>query len=891
MRRAVLIIAAGGWAALAQGQAEPLSGPAADERVESFLAEHGLDDVLAAVHRKKLADGTNDEKKEAAEALGKIYGKQLAVVNDPAKRQLLEERCKDLLKLMPDVDGFELRITLAKTTYLKAEEIAERDRLRLAEPAEKAEAVRILEQVGPAFKDIAQRVHRKHQSVDAAADQAAEEKAEGLREQAMELRRLRSLAHYYAGWSDLYLATLTGKPVSAQTALEQFGWLLNAIENKAPTFDRLPLKNLKYEHVARSAMGVAMALAIKGSTLEATRWLDAVQAAEGVPPAVADQIFVRRLGVFAAGGQWGALEAALRDRKARSKDQRNFLSPGEARLVVVQAMEHLAKNPAPEGASDPARGAATIAMAELVGRGDLAQVLDLAKRYGASILGDAGFIPAYVKAVQAYEKVREEHKAAGGGDDPAKDAAIVRAYGEAAGRFARAAAETDAESFGPAKVRAVLLEGLCRFYAGEFAVAADRFEAVTKADAPDELRRDALWYAVLSLERAVQAGAASLTERRDKASILYITTYPATENAARLLVRRSGSGLLTEEKAVDILLAVPESSPVYGLSQRQAARLLYQKYRRSQGRERDAAALVFAGIAERVLAAESARSLADVSSAAGKEAAATAVLYARQLADALLSMTAPDPTRAEQALAALEKVALLHQVDMKPFEAELGYRRLQVAIARGDEAEAKRWIEKLGGENGEYPRAAQRLVYRRALDAWQATNRPAAAKQVVEHGRKVLAQFERDGTKLPDAGVAGVHEAVASAAAAVATAENDAAMRTLALSLDRAMLDAKIKTEAVLRRYARLSEAAGDEASAMSAWRDLSAALEPGGAAWCEARYEAIRLDAKANPAGAREALTQHHALYPSWGPEPWGGKLSDLARQLGVTPAAGGTP
>ena len=29
--------------------------------------------------------------------------------------------------------------------------------------------------------------------------------------------------------------------------------------------------------------------------------------------------------------------------------------------------------------------------------------------------------------------------------------------------------------------------------------------------------------------------------------------------------------------------------------------------------------------------------------------------------------------------------------------------------------------------------------------------------------------------------------------------------------------------------------------------------------------------------------LKQHHALYPSWGPEPWGSKLAELAKTLGV--------
>jgi hypothetical protein len=862
---------------------EPLSGPAADDRTIAFLADHGLDDVLAAMHRRKLAEGTVEEKRDAAEALGKIYAKQLAGENDPEKRKALETRCKELLHLMPDVDGFELRVSLAKTTYLKAEEIAERDRLRLATDEEKAEALRIFEQVGPAFKDVASRVHRKHEAVDRQADQAPEDKAEALREQLADLRRLRSLSRYYAGWTDLYIASMTGRSQSAQSALENFGWLLNAQENRAPNLERLPTSMLRYEHVARAAMGAAMALAAKGSPEEAVRWLDAIQYADGVPPAVLEQVGIRKLGIMAASGQWVQVEALLRAMQAKSADQRNFLAPASARLIVVQAMEYLATHQGTDFATRSARAAASIGMAELVARGDLAQVLDLAKRFGVSILGDSGFIPAYVRAVQGYEQVRDQHKAAGGSDEPAQDAAVLRGYLQSAEAFAKASAESDATTFGPARARAVLLEGLCRFYASEFSVAADRFEAVSKADAPDDLRRDALWYAVLSLERAVDKGKKDLTERRDNASILYITTYPSSENASRLLIRRSGTGLITEERAVDILLSVPEKSPTHGLAKRQAAKLLYQVYRRATGRSRDAAALRFASVAEQVLAAEAARSLEDVSTPAAKDAAATAVLYARQIADAMLSMTAPDATRAENALATLEKVALLHTIDLKPFEGELGYRKLQTALARGDDAGAAQWIEKLGGESGEYPKAARRLMYRRSLESWRASGRSATARQVVEHGQRVIELMERDGTKLPDATLAGVYDVVAEAAASVSESEKDTAMRSLALTMDKTLFAAKVRTEPSLRRYARTSEAAGDTLTALATWRELSSALDPGSVSWCEARYEALRLTSATDEAGAREALKQHQALYPSWGPEPWGSKLAELARTLGV--------
>lgn len=883
MKLALLMLIASAASFAAAMEPEPLAGPAADERTIAFLADHGLDDVLAAIHRRKLAEGTTEEKREAAEALGKIYAKQLASENDPEVRKVLETRCKDLLHLMPDVDGFELRVTLAKTTYLKAEEIAERERLRLATDEEKAEALRILEQVGPAFKDVANRVHRKHEAVDRQADQAPEDKAESLREQLAELRRLRSLARYYAGWTDLYIASMTGRTQSAQSALESFGWLLNAQENKAPNLERLPTSMLRYEHVSRAAMGAALALAAKGSPEEALRWLDAIQYGDSVPAAVVEQVAVRRLGIMAAGGQWVQIEALLREMKAKSADQRNFLAPTSARLVVVQAMEYLATHPTTDFATRSARAAASIGMAELVARGDLSQVLDLAKRFGVSILGDTGFIPAYVRAVQAYELVREQHKAVGNSDEPAQDPAVVRGYFQSAEAFAAAASQADAELFGPARARAVLLEGLCRFYASEFGVAADRFEAVSKADAPDDLRRDALWYAVLSLERAVDKGRKELSERRDNASILYITTYPSTENASRLLIRRSGTGLITEEKAVEILLSVPERSPTHALAKRQAAKLLYQVYRRATGRARDAAALRFTGIAEQVLAAEAARSLEDVSTPAAKDAAATAVLYARQIADAMLSMTAPDATRAENALATLEKVAVLHAIDLKPYEGELGYRKLQAALARGDEAAASKWVETLGGESGEYPKAARRLMYRRSLDSWRASGRAATARQVVEHGQRVLEQMQRDGAKLPDPALAGVYDVVAEAAAAISEADKDTAMRSLALSLDKTLFAANVRTEPSLRRYARTSEAAGDTLTALATWRELTSALEAGSAAWTEARYESIRLMAESDQAGAKDALVQHQALYPSWGPEPWGGKLAELARTLGV--------
>lgn len=884
-----LAITAGG-AAFAQG-VEPVSGDTADVRVVGYLSDRGLDEILAVYWRKKLNEGQGEQKAQAAEALGVLYARQLAAAADATTRKKVEERCKELLKLMPDTEAFELRINLAKTTYMRAEDIAERSRLRLATDEEKDEAVRILGEVGPTFKDIAIKAHRRVETLDKASQTARDDKLDEVKGKLDEARRLRSLSRYYAGWTDLYVATLTGKATAAQSALEQFGWILNAAENKPATLDRLPVSQFKLEHVARAAMGCALAMAAKGSTDEAIRWLDTIELADNVSKPVLDQVQLRRLGVLGEAGRWPQVEGFLTRRKTGNTET-DRLSPAAARMLIVQAQEFRAKNLGGDTVLASAARVGAGAMADLVAKGELGQVLDLAKRYGVDILGGEGFVAWYVKGVTSYESARDAHKAAASAagskesaEEPAVDAQLIAKYHVAGDLLGKSTVVEGASTFGEAYARARVLEGLCLYYEGSLTTAATKFKAVADSDVPAAMKQDALWYAVLSLERASDRSKdAKVTEERDRVSIVYITTYPASENAARLLLRRSGSGLLTEAKAAQVLLDVPAGSPLYSAARRQAARLLYTAYRRASGPDRDFAATRYLSIAEEVMDAELERSVADVSKEAAKESAKVVLLYARQIADVALSSTTPDLSMAERALANLERVALLHGMDLGDVKAEIAYRRLQAAIIKGDQAGADAIIASMGGEKGEFAKAARRLVFKRAADAWagfakleKSAAGIAAARRVVDLGNVVLAGMREEGLKPADPVRAAAAEAVAQAAATLAMWEGDAAMRELALSLDKEMVAAGVKTAAGLTRTAELSEAAGDTKTAIAAWNELSVSLPVNTADWAKARYNALRLLAANDPKAAVEALDQHEALYPSWGPEPWGAKLREL--------------
>src|SRR5690606_17005960 len=133
-----------------------------------------------------------------------------------------------------------------------------------------------------------------------------------------------------------------------------------------------------------------------------------------------------------------------------------------------------------------------------------------------------------------------------------------------------------------------------------------------------------------------------------------------------------------------------------------------------------------------------------------------------------------------------------------------------------------------------------------------------AARLVVRHGARVMSQFGTDAAALADPSVHTLHDTVARAAAAVWRAEGDEAMRDVALRIDAALIADGHTTLPVLRRYAELSEAAGEADAALDAWRRLLAGLEPSDPEWYEARYHSLRLLAASEPARARQALDQH---------------------------------
>ena len=846
--------------------------------LESLLSELGSPELDAAYLTRRLETASQSERSILARRLADVYVLMLRTETDADMLRDIEARARALAAAVPEIEAAPLRIDLLRASYTRAQDTAERWRLRLTDSTDRAEAERALAQIERELQDLGVRLHRRVEALEREERRGRSDDESLLREALQDARRMRSLAFYYAGWSSYYQTVLTGTPRHAKDAVRQLGWILGAA-GESPSLERTAGISFRFDHVSRAAMGVAMALAAQGETSQALRWLDAVEGSPDLSPTIREQVFATRLAVLGDLRRWSELLTLVSLKRREASEP---LTPSQARLIAVFALEASRDATDVSGRDELLQAVAQVGLGDLVERGQITHVLDLVDRYGALPLGDEGFIVRYVRALRAYEQARAAHQPESGtADEPATEPEVIGAYRRASDLFLAASRADDADRFESQRSRAGLLRGLSLFFAGALGDAADALEAAA-SDAGGAEAEEAIWFAIVALDRAVRSDRPSFVDRLDRLARLYLSRFPTSERAARLLLLRAGAQLLDPEQTLGVLLAVAPEDPVYPAARREAARLLYGAFRRSTAEQRDRIGSRFVEVAGGLIELESAIAL-DGSDEAATAAAQRAVLVCRQAVDVLLSSGNSDARRAARLLSKLEQLMADAGMDPAPLIAEIAYRRLQIAM-RLDNAEAvERELATLRREGGEFELAADRTLFRRAQSRFNAaTPDSGAAEEVVRFGLRLL----RSETLAAES----IEEAVAAAAASMYEQTQDEPMLEIARRLDAQRIERGAATEVALRRYARLSLAAGDESAALDAWRRLVAAMPRGSAAWFEARAESLALLARSDPDRAADALAQLELLYPELGPEPWRTRLRALQAELRVLPSAGDT-
>jgi hypothetical protein len=890
---ALLVIACGCVRGIAQSTslASSPSAEAVALQRDAYLAELGLLRPLAASLRAQLAKTQGDARHVMAEQLGGLYAKMLGSNPTSDERKQLEAYCRSLLADVPESATPTLRLTLVEAQYLPVEDLVERMELQLATPDEITEAKRVLADVVPAFERICHELSDRVRAAEArkGAGTVTDEEADRLRAELEQYRKSRSQAEFRAGWACYYSALLTGDNRNATRALEHFGVILNAAPGRPATIDRLPVEQLKYDHIAKSALGCALATSHLGNAPGAVRWIDEIERAPELDAGVAAQLLRRKMVVLAADNRWADIRISVMRSRSGESGKPSPLSLADARTLAVLSLDAMKQPDFREGLRSVAQEMVRVAMDDLVARGEVGHVLSLVRSYGTAIIGADGFINNYVRALRAYDDARALHKEQepDNTNSPAHADAVINAYRQVAGLFNGALRASDAAKYGSLRAQASICMGLSQHYAGSLEEAAATFELAFASQAAEADRRNALQYAIASLSLAVRNGAKQLEARKDKLETLFIQTFPNTREANAMVLQRTSGGKGLSVADIESLLKVPKEDPLYQASRSVAADGLYRIWKRPAGTAaRDFAALRYADVAQDLLRVEFAQAISSDDPAA-KHTADTVVNRARRIAEVLLACSAPDINRAQDVLAMIVSVSKFHGAKLDSIQDELAFRRFQIAVSKRDPAATEKELVTLRELGGPFVAAAERFMYKRAFDEWTANAADMdAAGRVVSSGSRVLLQAD-----FAAGSQATVRETVAAAAAAIWAVRGENEMRDLALRMDREQMTKGFKTLTTLRRLASLEEASGRADASAAAWLELLAACEEDSDAWYEARYESIRVTAKVNPAQARTAFDQFKTLHPGLGPKPWDAKFEALLQSLasGTVPAIPG--
>jgi len=853
-------------------------------RFNAYLERHELREVEAADLRYRFENAPVDERQPIAQRLAALYVELLALATSPADRQHIEQLGQRLTRQLPEEDAGDLRLALVRARYQWAKEVAERARLNKVPAGDLEEAERTLRALVPELSSIAQaagnvasRLDRRRTSVG--LGEAEQESFETS-------TRVRSTAHYLLGWTRYYLAVMTAGQRFASDALKDLGVLLGADANKPASVERADERMMRFDHVADAAIAAAFCESLLGNPDTALRWLDKVEAAGTLSEGIRDRLFVCRLLVFGEAGRWRDLSyhSDLR-RRSRRADGQPGLEPLESQLLAHISWEALSKQRLAPRDRSVLEEIAHAAIQDLVRQNQVGVLRSLVEQFGTASLEGEGFIFAFVRGQNAYERATDAYEAAGYTDGQvAETDAVANLYADATRALDAALEAPDASRFPSERAQAMQLAAMSAYMGGALLDAADRFERAHEAAEDTEQAERALWHAIVALDATIREGASGIGARRDRLVTLYLQSFPGTERAARLLVAQAGAASADDPKAIEILLNVEVDSPLYEAARRKAERLLYKRLRRLTGDSRSAASLRYLTVADELLAIDRRRA-ATGDLATASVSADRALALARAMLQVILSSSVPDLERAETLLDTVQELRIRVGEPPESIESEIAYRRLQVALARDDANEARRLARTFDNEDGAFVVLAGRAMYAWAAERFRDTpDNTQYAQQVVEFGRAVITEMGSDNQTLATPQAFGVHTTVARAAWVLSRGESyeqaRGEMLDLVVAIDGRLVAADVADAFSLTRYAYASEISGRPSDALDAWRRLLAGAPEESPMGLRARYESARLLGMEDAPRAIDALRQHLLLYPGT-PEPWATRLTDLLADL----------
>ena len=865
----VRLVLAGLLMVLLQGLSPTAS---AQDRTARWLEARGFSDLLAIHLEERLEEAAGDleARRRAAGRLAEVYALLLRSEDDPERREELVERSRRLLEIVPDEESLSLRVALARNRYLNASRIMEDDRIELADPGDVNPAVAELEVLSEELETIRRTMTRRIENLSRSSSRRVERRLDdALQWQAM--------AALLEGWSRYYVGRARGDEAEMQKAQLAFGVVLQGDE-PIPSPSDVSVDLQAVEGFARALLGMGMTTASLISAKAADAWFDRLMYPE--THAATRQAIPGWW--IAALGDSGDFEAMLEeldrldDRAAREGDQ--SLPVAWLRLAAVNGLRGVSSG-------DPAaRRVAATALAALAGRGELAQVQDLAGRFGTDAFGGEGFVFRYVRGIEQYRMALEAREA---GDETAARAFFSQAIDD----LRAAIEEPDADVFSTARAGCLALVGWSLLELDRPAEAADAFEFAAERTSGDR-RADALWGAIVALDRIVQAGgeeAAEAAARRDGLSTRFVDAFPADDRAPSLLVRRIAVSENPGEEDLAVLLGVPPSHPTWELARRRASQALYRQFRAARTGERGEPGRRMLEVADELF------DRPDRTEGIFTDLRGLDGMLLRQAAEVATDIDVHDAARAARYLAQIELAVERGGFDDLPdMLNEVEYRRIGLSLGAGDFEDASNRMEAMpvvedSPEAARWTRLSAQRVHRAAVQRMRdGSVEVSTARAAVRAGRGYLELLAADeGVEVFDVldrqRMLPIAASVASSLDALHRATGDRQDAEEAIVWYRQILERRPNDGSVLEAAGDLATLLEDREFALDCWRRLLRGAPDGSELWWKARTRQIQALLLEDPLKASEVFQQLEVLYPDLGPDPWAEQLRSLDVEIEI--------
>ncbi len=827
-----------------------------DEQVADYLRSHNMLSLLKVqletrIERENSADGRDD----LVTQLSELYLEELEATdpNDPY-RQVILLQAYALISKMGTSSMYELRIELIVSEYQRYEAAVELHRIELLEPDRHQSTLQGLKDLRRRLKTLtnkldpevarAEKLTRKNSSDDSRIQQQRDELAN--------LRRYKSLSHYYAAWTGYSIAVLSDTHVSSDV-FESFGWLLGGRGNQ-PKIEDHHASTFEFDHVARSAIGVALAYSQSSDSRNAIDWLTYLIESDSPSPEIIDQANDRMIQVFIENNLFEQAYAQVL--YVYSDREKNTMRTAQARFIALKSLRALERS----SQSQKTKFAELLAkqsIGQLLEQGEVGHVLDLYSRYDSFPFLGKSFVPLYAIALKELNRV--EHRD------------LTIGYSSPAKFFAQALEADDANQYPSHRNDCRLKLAYCYVQGSSPAKAVKVCEQVIKESGDDKVIEEARWIRIAALESARVS-----QDQINQAVREYMLAYPSTPRSAKLILRYALKGTVDSLTAIKTLESIDDTDPIALAAKQTLVKLEYEHLRATGFIDQDQIRKTLGRISWIQNRQEG--MIENLNDANAR------MNIARIGLDLSLRL---DPVDINQAQSMLEWCysILAYDESFEPYRSEFLYRQITIALQSNNPNRANEYLDQLRVLDESRAKSGQLLIYHHAVKQWETSKTQAVARRVINLGVGVLADQSPKHPEPIGLRLSGVAERVSESSWYLWTSANEDDKLALASRLSKLVIMRGKPTEPGLRLATQVFNASNDQEDELGAWKLLLSAYPSSDPLWYQARYETLRIMKDIDFQAALQAYDQFTIMHPSMGPAPWNQRIAQL---FGDTPPNG---